>query len=216
MSKAHVWASFCLLSLVGAQVAEACVNTMANAPPIQIRFLGDGTTNLRFLNYSTFPTSSGSFCACAFKRVAPITSVNSAQIMLTGSNQVLGAFDFNPNATTGTSVAAIIPGNWNGFQASLSQTVAGGQAVDVQFNVTVPLGTSFNTLSQALSNAGVIIATDEANPDGSVSQGHFHALPAGNITQTFPPTVPATSHWSMILLATSLVGVAVFAIRRQA
>jgi len=162
--------------------------------------------------YRTFGAGGGQFCACAFKELPSVTSVNNAAVHAQNGT-LLAAFDFNQNAGSSAAASGVSAGNWQGFLASVTESVPGDLPVTLRFDATVAPKTTFAQIESEILAAGPLVITDEANSDGSFAGTHQSVVSAGNVTEG--PVIPTVSGWGLIILALLVLSGGTLAVRRM-
>ncbi len=136
-------------------------------------------------NYSTFGASSGGaggFCACAFKKVGGIKSIEWVNFVDPRTGERFPAWSFDGNTNTAASAASFlntVASNVDGFLAETCQDVPQNTPLDLMFEVLLKKNTTIAQVTAGLAGSPSIV-TGAATAGGSFNGSH---------TATFPPKV---------------------------
>ncbi len=131
-------------------------------------------------NYTTFgsSTSPGGFCACAFKKVGGIKSIEWVNFVDPTTGQRFPAWSFDQNTNTAASAASFlntVATNVDGFLAQTCQNVPRNTPLDLMFEVLLKKNTTVAQVSSALA-ASPSIVTGGASAAGTLDD-HVATLP---------------------------------------
>jgi len=137
-----------------------------------------------FLDYTTFGSGPGEFCACGFNMPTEIIAVQSIKIVDASTNIELPQFSFTQNDSTATGFDDLMTGDWEGFSSSVSGTIDSGLDINIIFMVEV------STCNQdSLQNA--IAGLNAIGTAGATSGG----VPDHHICIPPPPILPIELHY---------------------
>jgi len=196
-------------NFVGPNDVQIVQNNFGPCPGCPLDFTGDGVIDnqdvqlvlanfgdcppdvqciwLTIHDYTSFGANPGQFCACALNVLAPMITVQEVIMCDATTGLPIPGWDFVPNALVGQEFnIAAGGGNFIGFLGETTQNIPPGFPIDIKIKVTVPVGTSFDQIEDALQAAGPLVGTDEATFDGQLTGGHQGILPAGEIAQMAP------------------------------
>ncbi len=131
-------------------------------------------------NYTTFAssTSPGGFCACAFKKVGGIKSIEWVNFVDPTTGDRFPAWSFDGNANTAASAAQFlntVSSNIDGFLAETWGSVVKNTPLDLMFEVLLEKTTTIQQVTSALS-ASPAIVTGGASASGALID-HIATLP---------------------------------------
>jgi len=171
-------------ALLGAAAPDtnACLQPPPQPPPVLIEMQPGNNARITVLGYTTGGTGPGQFCACALKRVLPITSINGMQVLNASNGAPVAGFNFQPNSATTFFFNTNQGGVWNGFHSQVTQPVPPGMPLRLDFFVALQPGTTPQQLTAALSSQGRI-GTGDALPTGQPTGGNLAVLPFGPVYQ---------------------------------
>jgi len=174
------------------QDIEACSEPPPIPPGVEVTALDDfgQLFEIRLDGYSTFGSPDGDhFCVCGLGFINTfgfeVIDVISARLVLAGTDDLFMTFDFDyNNNTTGD-----LPGNdfgadiWIGMFATINGVIPAGVAVDLVFEIAVDQfgqvrnkrklsRSELQASEEEILGALAFVATDEGNPDGTLSGNH--------------------------------------------
>ncbi|MCP3915889.1 MAG: hypothetical protein GY711_10060 [bacterium] len=122
------------------------------------------------LNYNTFGSQPGQFCACGLSWAGgAITGVSQAIVRRLDNGEVI--FTFDQNTATTAAWAALLPGgNLQGFLAA-SGLIPPGLQIEITFCITTQPSATSQDLVSALLAGG--IGTDEGTASGGLTGLHL-------------------------------------------
>jgi hypothetical protein len=185
---------FVFLSLILFTNAYACVQV--EPPTYWIEVREDGKTYITYHDVATTFGAVGGFCACAFRALPSIQSIDKVQFIDQATNAIITNFvEFIPNDNVSNGFAKELPGepsDWLGFLSEVAGTIPVGRTVAMELEVTLRAPASSSTLAQLgkeISQGGIVIGADEANSDGSLTGHHLSATVAQE-GEFIPPPIP--------------------------
>ena len=187
-----VLAMFVLSTLAVVKVAMACSHAPPNPPQICIQQIDPTHFCVLIKNYNSGGGAQpGQFCTCALRRLGPIVSIDSFQMLFCGTNQPVPGWNFQPSSVSSQAWSQILQGPSTGFASAVNGQVPPEACLDLKFIVTVAGGTTPPQLAVALANGGLVVGDGEADSTGRPRPGSFEVRPAGPVMITTGNPCPA-------------------------
>lgn len=182
------WVTLVLALVIGVPAAQACATPPPTVPPVTIQLheqcfpINDPTDCMirgwiTYHNYTTFGTSTNTFCSCALKKVGKIKTVLWVKFIDPVTGKRYPSWTFDPNAGT-TSNAAQFLGNGNiaGYLAETTKDIPTGTNLDLMLEVIFEGDAGIAGIASALNNSGPVLVTGEADSNGNYI-GHVGVVP---------------------------------------
>lgn len=148
---------------------------------------------------STFPPQV--FCACGFgvnpDSTCGVVSIDAVTFRDHTTQVPLGAFSFAANNNTSAGFGAIQSGAaWWGFLSSVTVSIAGGQAIDLDWSVTTTPCSDVELQSYLLNN--LVLGTDEGDMNGNLTGNHQVLVTPASVTVLSGPIPVEPDSWGSV------------------
>lgn len=182
---AFTLSAFILSALAVVKVAMACSHAPPNPPQVCIQQIDPTHFCVLIKNYNSGGGAQpGQFCTCALRRLGPIVSVDSFQMLFCGTSQPVPGWNFQANSISTQAWSQILQGPSTGFASAVTGTVPPETCLDLKFIVEVLPGTTAPQFAVAIQNGGLLVGNGEADSTGRPRPSSFEVRPAGPVMIT--------------------------------